>query len=352
MAIYTVMLSIGSALGVVFDGLVTISLTWQYMYYIGIALIGFCTILVFLFFPETSYNRVIINKTITVNEKHTVNGGLENGASSTPPKRPYKDNLRVFTGTYTKESLLKMFLRPLGLIIIPPVLWASLVQAVTIGFLVAVSTNLAPAYAQVYGFVGWQTGLCNLAAVIGSLCAIPFGGYFSDKVADYFTKRNGGIREPEHRLPAIIPALITGPLSLILYGLGINNQYHWIVPTIGLGLSNSLSIIANLVNFTIVAGNNVVLVYCVDAYRPIAGEVVITQLGFKGLFGFLLSFYTNPWVTNSGYLKAFGGMAGISGAVIIWFIPLFFYGRRIRHAVYQWKILQWVKWDDDREKGE
>jgi hypothetical protein len=45
-------------------------------------------------------------------------------------------------------------------------------------------------------------------------------------------------------------------------------------------------------------------------------------------------------------------MAGISGAVIIWFIPLFFYGRRIRHAVYEWRLLSWVKWDDDRERGE
>jgi hypothetical protein len=207
------------------------------MYYIGIALIGFCSILVILFFPETSYNRVISDKVVTVNEKHAATG-LETG--STPPaKRTYRENLRVFTGVYTNESLFKMFIRPLGLIIIPPVLWASLVQAVTIGFLVAVSTNLATAFAQVYGFVGWQTGLCNIAAVIGSLLAIPFGGYFSDKVADYFTKRNGGIREPEHRLPAIIPALISGPLSLILYGIGINNQYHWIVPSIGLGLSKS-----------------------------------------------------------------------------------------------------------------
>jgi hypothetical protein len=27
---------------------------------------------------------------------------------------------------------------------------------------------------------------------------------------------------------------------------------------------------------------NVSLVYTIDAYRPVAGEIVVTQLGFKG----------------------------------------------------------------------
>jgi MFS family permease len=256
-------LSIGSALGTVFDGLITIHYTWRTMYWVAIALVGFCTVLIVLFFPETSYNRVISNKIIPVSEKGKLSVGLENGDHPPARKRPYKDNLRIFTGTYTQESLLRMFFRPLGLICIPPVLWASLVQAVTIGFLVAVSTNLAAAYATVYGFASWQTGLCNLAAVVGSICAIPFGGYFSDKVADYFTKRNGGVREPEHRLPAMIPALIGGPLSMILYGVGINNQYHWIVPSIGLALSTLHSYITNISQLYHRCGKQ----YCPRLYR-------------------------------------------------------------------------------------
>ena len=58
----------------------------------------------------------------------------------------------------------------------------------------------------------------------------------SDKMADWFTKRNGGIREPEMRLPSIAISLITTPLGLILYGVGIQKQLHWMCPTVGLGL--------------------------------------------------------------------------------------------------------------------
>jgi hypothetical protein len=133
-----------------------------------------------------------------------------------------------------------MFIRPIGLILIPPVLWASLVMAVTIGFLVAVTSNVAPAFQATYGMQPWQCGLCNIAAVIGSLLGIWVGGGFSDRVADFFTKRNGGIREPEFRLPAMVVACITGPLALVFYGVGINNNLHWILPTIGLGLRINL----------------------------------------------------------------------------------------------------------------
>jgi hypothetical protein len=55
-------------------------------------------------------------------------------------------------------------------------------------------------------------------------------------VADFFTRQNGGIREPEMRLPAIFPRMICGPLALLLYGIGIENKLHWMIPTFGLGL--------------------------------------------------------------------------------------------------------------------
>lgn len=134
-----------------------------------------------------------------------------------------------------------MFLRPLGLIILPPVLWAALVESVTIGFVVAVSSNVAPAYQQAYGFEPWKVGLCFIAAIIGSLMGIPAGGWLADVVADIFTRRNGGVRVPEMRLPTMMLCLISTPLSLVLYGVGIEKQLHWICPTIGLGLRKEMN---------------------------------------------------------------------------------------------------------------
>lgn len=129
-----------------------------------------------------------------------------------------------------------MFIRPLGVIILPSVLWAALVQSVTIGFLVAVTSNVAVAYAEAYGFAAWQVGLAFVASVVGSLLGVPAGGQLGDVIADRLTRRNGGLRDPEMRLPGIVISLVTTPLGLVLYGVGIQNRLHWICPTIGLGL--------------------------------------------------------------------------------------------------------------------
>lgn len=145
-------------------------------------------------------------------------------------------SLSLYNGVFTSEPLYKIFVRPFGLILLPPVLWAALVESVTIGFLVAVTSNVDPAFLATYNFEAWQVGLCFISACLGSAVGIPAGGKFGDIVADYFTNKNGGIREPEMRLPAILPSLITTPLALALYGVGIQKQLHWICPTIGLGL--------------------------------------------------------------------------------------------------------------------
>ena len=222
--IYTCFLSLGVAVGIVIDGFVSISYDWRYMYYIAVAPIGFCTLIVIFFFPETFYPRSPVDLA-KVPE-----------ANAYPPKKTWAQSLTPFTGIHTKESLFRMFLRPLGLIIIPPILWATLVMSVTIGFLVAVTSNVAPSFQTSYNMEPWQTGVTFFAAIIGSLLGIWAGGGFSDLVADYFTKRNGGVREPEFRLPAMTVALITGPLSLVFFGVGINNGVHWMLPTVGLGL--------------------------------------------------------------------------------------------------------------------
>jgi hypothetical protein len=55
-------------------------------------------------------------------------------------------------------------------------------------------------------------------------------------VANYFTVRNQGIREPEFRLPAMVISMITAPAGLILYGAGLQYKLPFMVPIMGIGL--------------------------------------------------------------------------------------------------------------------
>lgn len=70
-------------------------------------------------------------------------------------------------------------------------------------------------------------------------------------------------------------------------------------------------------------------------------------------FGFLLSFYTNPWIAQAGYSGSFGAMAGISGAVLIMWVPFYIWGKKIRQATMKWYVLtNVIGWSEDREVGE
>lgn len=386
MATYTAALSMGVSGGIIIDGLITISLHWRYIYYVACALIGGVTLLVILTFPETTFQRNIeqpheYSVTTSVQGKSgsnnmAISGHNENGIThSVPEKISYIGSLRLFNKTnFTSESLIRVFLRPIVLIILPSVLWTSLVFAVTIGFLVAISSNFATAFSTTYGFGSWQSGLCFISGLLGSFIGVLFGGNLSDWCADWFTKRNGGIREPEMRLPSIVIGGVCAPVALILYGVGINNQLHWMVPTLGLGV----------LNFAIVQATNVAMVYVIDCYRPAVGEVTVSILSFKGqiffyypfgkilgcvyfnftnnadlrffsiaAFGFLLSFYTNPWIDLEGYSRAFGEMACISGAIIALSAVFYYWGKPIRHSTWKWGVMQkYGRWAADREVGE
>ncbi|KAK4539201.1 hypothetical protein LTR36_001159 [Oleoguttula mirabilis] len=351
MALYTASLNFGVSLGIIIAGLVTIDHSWRYIYYVATALIGGLTLLVFFTMPETSYNRSPVHPGTQASgtsraylaDAEAKPGGSSHDEGSPSTKRSYLSSLRLYEKKLTSESLGTLFLRPIVVLMLPPVLWATLVMSVEIGFLVAISSNYSSAFQETYNFQPWQVGLCFIAGFIGSGIGIFFGGHFTDWVANYFTKRNGGIREPEFRLPAISIGLVTTPLALVLYGVGIQHKLHWMCPTVGLGL----------LNFSIAQATNVSLVYVIDAYRPIAGEAVVSQLAFKACFGFLLSFYTNPWIAGMGYQGAFGTMAGIAAAVLLCWIPFFIYGKRIRQASLNWPFIQSaVMWHVDREVGE
>lgn len=242
--------------------LITINHNWRVIYEVASAFIGLLLLVAFFAFPETAFSRgeapgpeyhghqpqqLPSRKSDAIadgiKEKDLETLDLEHlvASTSTSPRRPKRKNfvqmLALYNGTFTAEPLYKIFLRPFGLICLPPVLWSALVQSVTIGFLVAVSSNVGAAFETAYGFESWQVGLCFISACVGSLVGIPAGGQLGDFVADYFTRRNGGIRTPEMRLPAMMLSLVTAPLALLLYGVGIEKRLHWICPTIGLGLS-------------------------------------------------------------------------------------------------------------------
>lgn len=54
-------------------------------------------------------------------------------------------------------------------------------------------------------------------------------------------------------------------------------------------------------------------------------------------FGFLYGIV--PWISEAGYVKAFGTQAGVYVLIMLLAVPLALFGHRIRHATAQWRII-------------
>lgn len=108
-----------------------------------------------------------------------------------------------------------------------------------------------------------QVGLLFISGFIGALIASFLGGKLVDIIATSMTRRNGGRREPEFRLPAILLPAIIGPMGVLIFGLCVAHKTAWI----GLGVGFAMQ------GFGITAVANVVVVYAVDSYQQVGDHV-------------------------------------------------------------------------------
>ena len=130
--------------------------------------------------------------------------------------------------------------------------------------------TLIPVYpgAPPYNFGISQQGLVFLSPCIGNLFGSFFCGYINDKLSQWSTRRNGGVFEPEMRLPVVVfPALLV-PAGLLMFGVGIAHQTHWIVPVFGAGL----------VGVALTGIGSIIQPYLMDSYAPVIFDCLVVRV--------------------------------------------------------------------------
>jgi hypothetical protein len=236
---------------------------WQWSFWlVAIFAAAFIPILVF-FVPETAYRRIDHLNTATApslqglsgqqspaielanrNSGSTTQADFEKAdlSSTAPPADPpvtaqrsrsYWQQLSPFNGRKTDESYWKLLLRPLPLFGHPGILWACLIQGTLIGWTVFLGIVLA---AIMLGpplfFNEVKTGYMYTGAFVGAVVGFLLSGALSDSTANWMTRRNRGVYEPEFRLVLVLPQLVLGCAGL--YGFGFTSantyKYGWFWP--------------------------------------------------------------------------------------------------------------------------
>jgi len=205
--------------------------------------------MVYLFVPETAYNRPPVQQRYTdaeidlkdneekVEIMNTAEVTLE--AGTVDEKHSFVRSLRIFTGRYTTQPFLRILLRPFVVFFYPAVLWAFLMYGTTLTWIVVFSVVNASIFTVApYNFTVSQTGLISLSPFVFTLVGELVSGPLNDWLCVWLSKRNRGVYEPEFRLPLVIIPLFLGVAGFYGFGATVNYQTHWSGPVICFGLAN------------------------------------------------------------------------------------------------------------------
>ncbi|KAJ7740046.1 major facilitator superfamily domain-containing protein [Mycena maculata] len=162
-------------------------------------------------------------------------------------------------------------------------------------------------YTSTYGFSTGISGLMYGGLGIGFLLATAFGAHFSNTLYKHLADKNGGVGEPEMRIPFLFIGSLFVPIGLFWYGWSAQAKIHWIMPVIGSGIFG----------FGMMTTFLPIQLYLVDAFRY-AASALSAAFFFRSLFGSAFPLFGHQMFDALGFG---GGNSLLGGLAIILGIP-------------------------------
>lgn len=176
------------------------------------------------------------------------------------------------------------------------------------------ATASAVLSAPPYNFSSSMVGVTYLAPLLGAIIGGYVAGPLSDRYTLYLAHRNGGIREPEHRLWGVAAYTTCLTAGLLMWGLGAAHE-----APVGVLLTGSV-----LCGFGIVSGGSYAITYAVDCFKEIAGETIVSLILMRNNLTFAFGYAITPWINAAGMQNTFIAVGiicfvtGLSFLLMIW----------------------------------
>lgn len=216
-------------------------------------------------------------------------------------RKSYMDKLKVFD---TKQSqcpnrLKGMILRPIIFLSVPIIFYAGFSYGSNlIWFNVLNGTASLILSEKPYEFSSSTIGLAYFCRHSSDYCCVSarrhpglnsvilikarmlYTGAIGDRLVLLMARRNGGIMESEHRLWLFSLSILFIPGSLLLWGVRAAHGVHWF------GLIFAMGIIG----FTNGLGLQLSVSYCIDSYRELSGEAIVTVILIRNTMSFAMGY--------------------------------------------------------------
>ncbi|KAL5361522.1 major facilitator superfamily domain-containing protein [Aspergillus floccosus] len=328
-----------TAVWVLFASPIAGAITPQWWYGLGAILSGVQLVVAILFLPETRYDRSLSSyqesssassDNVQGDSSSTNKGGAQPIYTERPPfdyvnyaPRTWKSDMRLWVGTPDWKAVWMVFQQTFELLLFPNVLWALLLNGLTIGVNIVIGTTYSGIVTSApYNWPEKSASYVNCGQIVTALIALPLLGNGSDWLVKRMARKNNGFHEPEVRIIPLAFPIVIGVITAVLYGQGAAHpeQYHWFTYVWGVAAYY----------FCFVGANIVAITYLLDSYPSRAGPLLIIICAFRGIISFGTSYGTAPFIESHGYDGAFAVFAALTGALGLIGVPVYFFGKKIR----------------------
>ncbi|QSS48666.1 hypothetical protein I7I53_08729 [Histoplasma capsulatum var. duboisii H88] len=333
----------------VISGSMAYNLHWRDFWWLNVGLLGFVLVLLIFFFPETRWPRthprdLAAGNGVTDKDAANVEAGSAEPSTESEIESEHKNSdpylskgkpsLRQFRPflmvEHPAKSLLLDFWIPWKLHLFPIVHLAAFIVSWSASVFLVVNVTQSQLFAAPpYNFNSQTVGFFNFAVIVGIGIGLATNGYLSDWISMRATKKNRGIREPEMRLPAMIPYVIIMIIGNFVVAFGYEHKWDWkIIVIIGY----------TAIGIQVAALPAISSTYAVDSYKPIAGSIFVTITVNKNLWGYGLSEFITPWTQRSGFIPAIMLNMCLTTLFCACGTIFYYYGKRLRKITANSKV--------------
>jgi MFS family permease len=235
MAAYVLVLFESNFIAPLIAGWLNDAIGWRWTMKFGAIVAAVSFLILFFFMEETMYFRHT-----TEGEQPVTHRGEVTDVNTVPPspEKPqvptavfgdYDDStteksvasrtfaskimpFRRLSGRPSVKQMFFMMIRPLLIIIkFPNVAWAGFIYGINLSWYQVLNGTASPVLsAPPYEWRSAFIGCIYVGPMVGAVFGCLWAGIAADKLALYLARRNGGVREPEHRLwPLAIAGIFT-----------------------------------------------------------------------------------------------------------------------------------------------
>lgn len=210
--------------------------------------------------------------------------------------------------------------RPLIFATFPVIFYAGFSYGSSLVWFNVLNATASLILTETYNFSPSMVGVAYVSPLLGVAAGAAYTGFFGDAFVVRKARTNGGIMESEHRLWLFLPSLVLVPFGLILWGVGAAHHVHWFGPVFAMGV----------IGMTNTIGLQLSVAYCIDSYRALSGEAIITVILVRNTMSFAIGYGITPWVTDMGLQNCFITAAFVGMAQICTVFLMISYGKKLR----------------------